>query len=113
MATRYIIGTYTAPHQGQSGRRVDEFTMYSLGFIHPIAIVRWYSEAAEIARLLADSNKRPYAFMEVGGDQPQVIQPNLPADKIPEPSKPVTLSRSDFRFFDDPHDGVPADTGTV
>lgn len=114
MATRFIVGTYTAPRQGQPGHRNDEFSMYSLGFIHPIAIVRWYSEAAEIARLLADSNKRPYAFMRIGDDQPQVIQPNLPADEIPEPSKPVTIPASDFHLTDDdPHDGVPADTGTV
>lgn len=113
---KYIVGTYTAPQQGQDGRRNDEFSMYSLGFIHPVAITRWYSEAAEIARLLADSNKRPYAFMEVGDDRPQIIQPNLPPaapEEITEPSKPVTLPRSDFHFIDDPYDGVPADTGTV
>ena len=104
MATRYIIGTYTAPHQGQSGRRVDEFTMYSLGFIHPIAIVRWYSEAAEIARLLADKDKRPYAFMEVGDDRPQIVQPNPPA----APTAPTASTETP-----DQYDGVPADTGTV
>ena len=99
MANRFIVGTYTAPHQGQPGHRNDEFTMYSMGYIHPIAIVRWYSEAAEIARLLADSNNRPYAFMRIGDDQPQVIQPNLP------PAAPTETP--------DQYDGVPADTGTV
>lgn len=80
MATRFIVGTYTAPQQGQDGRRNDEFSIFSLGFINPIAIVRWYSEAAEIARLLADKNNKPYAFMEIGDDRPQIVQPNLPAD---------------------------------
>lgn len=75
MTTRYIIGTYNAPHQSF---QPDEFSMYSLGFIHPVAIVRWYSEAAEIARLLADKYNQPYAFLQVGDDRPQVVQPNLP-----------------------------------
>lgn len=113
MANRFIVGSYTGPHQSKDNPRTDEFSSISMGFIHPIAIVRWYHQAAEIARLLADYNKRPYAFMEVGDDRPQIIQPNLPAE-IPEPSKPVTIPASDFHLTDDePFDGVPADTGTV
>lgn len=93
MANHFIVGTYAAPSAPSNSA---EFESVSLGFIHPIAIVRWYHQAAEIARLLADKYGRPYAFMEVGDDRPQIIQPNLP------PAAPTETP--------DQYDGVPADT---
>lgn len=69
--------------------------MYSLGYIHPIARVRWYAEAAELCRFYADKHNRAYAFV-CPGDIVQIVLPNLPT-----PSE-----------VEDPYDGVPADTGT-
>lgn len=101
MATRFIVGTYTPPERLMQG---DELALYSLGHISPVAVVRWYFQAAEIARLLADKYGRPYAFMEVGDDRPQIVQPNPRA----APTAPTALTAS--TETPDQYDGVPADT---
>lgn len=76
--------------------------MYSLGYIHPIARVRWYAEAAELCRFYADKYNRDYAFVCPGG-LIQIVHPNLP----------TPLSEVEIEAEWEGYDGVPADTGTV
>lgn len=97
----YLVGTYIAPHHGSNCSPGDEFAIYSLGYIHPIARVRWYAEAAELCRFYADKYNRPYAFV-CPGDIVQIIQPNLPT---PAPEVEVEWAGD--------YDGVPADTGSL
>lgn len=113
MAARYIVGTYEAPTQ-PSAHRIGDFSSISLGWIHPLALTRYYSEAWEIAKLLADTRQKDCAFLDKETKDIVIVRHEpKPVEEIPEPSKPRVLSRADFTFTDDPYDGTPADTGTV